>query len=206
MKKHFTILMLLAALSGGASASPYVLPSAQPGALTPYDWQPVYAIEGLYSMGDSRHTPDTWGVRGSLNLYSNAINTVRNQFGLYAGFESGSQSEHGLKVDMRKIPLTLGYDLNLALTDHFMIYMGGKTGYAFGHLKASNPHFSSSQHPGGFTFSLGGGIKYQCSESIYLKAGYEFSRTYFRDCHFGSGSQRWTPSQHVISIGVGCLF
>ena len=210
MKKCLSIITLLGALAGTASAAPYVLPSPQPGALTPYDMQPVYAIEGLYAIGDDGDDPDTWGVRGSFNLYSSADSTVRHQFNINVGYETGDESErvHDIytEVDMYKIPVTLGYDLNLALTDSFMIYLGGKAGYAFGDIDLTVEDQTWGDNAGGFTFSVGGGLKIQCSDSVYVKAGYEFTRTYFGDCNFGGATQNVITGQHVISVGLGCQF
>ena len=208
MKKLLSIITLLGALSGAASAAPYILPSPQPGALTPYDMQPVYAVEGLYSIADNNDAPDTWGVRGSFNLYSNAYSTVRHQFNLNIGYETGEETVDYTKADMSKIPLTAGYDMNIALTDSVMVYVGGKAGYAFGDVDITDTldHYTYSESTGGFTFSVGGGLKIQCSDAIYVKAGYEYARTYYGDCNFGGYSSNIILSQHVFSVGIGCQF
>ena len=205
MKKCLSIITLLGALAGTASAAPYVLPSPQPGALTPYDMQPVYAIEGLYAIGDD-DTPDTWGVRGSFNLYSSADSTVRHQFNINVGYETGDESEYSdgiySKVDMYKIPITAGYDLNIGLTDDIFLTIGGKAGYTMGEIETD----WGSDDIDGFTFRVGGGLKIQCSDAVYLKAGYEFTRTYFGDSKFGGSTQNIILGQHVISVGLGCQF
>ncbi|MBQ4613937.1 MAG: porin family protein [Akkermansia sp.] len=211
MKKCLSIITLLGALSGVASAAPYVLPSPQPGALTPYDWQPVYAIEGLYSIADSSDDPDMWGVRGSLNLYSSADSIARHQFNINVGYETGDESytpdgDINIEVDAYKIPVTVGYDINLALTDSFMLYAGGKAGYAFGDIDVTVDSTTYGDNAGGFTFSVGGGIKIQCSDAIYVKAGYEFTRTYFGDCNFGGATQNVIMGHHVFSVGIGSQF
>ncbi len=210
MKKCLSILTMLGALSGVASAAPYILPSPQPGALTPYDAQPVYAIEGLYSFADDNDDPDTWGVRGSFNLYSSAENTVRHQFNINLGYETGDDSDTvdgiSTEVEMYKIPITAGYDINLALTDSVLLYVGGKAGYAFGDVDVTIDNESYGESTGGFTFSVGGGLKIQCSDSVYVKAGYEFSRTYFGDANIGGEPVNLIIGQHVISLGIGCQF
>lgn len=206
MKKCLSIITLLGALSGVASAAPYILPSPQPGALTPYDWQPVYAIEGLYSLADDSDDPDTWGVRGSFNLYSSGENTVRHQFSLNVGYEIGDESDENSEVELYKIPLTAGYDINLELTDSVMLYAGGKAGYAFGDIDVTVDNTSYSESAGGFTFSVGGGLKVQCSDSVYVKAGYEYTRTYFGDSNIGGETTNIILGQHVISLGIGCQF
>ena len=209
MKKCLSIITLLGALAGTASAAPYVLPSPQPGALTPYDMQPVYAIEGLYAIGDDSSV-DTWGVRGSFNLYSNADSTVRHQFSINVGYEAGEETDKeddiSIKVEESKIPVTAGYDMNIALTDSFMLYIGGKAGYAFGDIDVTVEDETWGDSVGGFTFSVGGGMKIQCSDSVYVKAGYEFARTYYGDCGPKGATSNVITSQHVISLGIGCQF
>jgi site-specific DNA-cytosine methylase len=59
MKKLLSIAALLGVMSGAASAAPYVMPSNQPGALTPYDIQPVYSVEN--HPNDSRVKIDNEG-------------------------------------------------------------------------------------------------------------------------------------------------
>lgn len=189
MKKLLSIAMLLGALTGAASAAPYVLPSPQPGALTPYDIQPVYSVEGLYGIAQDSDMPDTWGVRGSLSLYNNAVSDIRHQFTLSVAGEWGSEDG----VDMQLIPATLGYDINIALADKLFLYAGAKAGYVW----AEYDEYSSS----GFTWSIGAGLKVQCSDAIYVKAGYEFTRNYL-----DSSSEDMVYGQHVISVGVGCQF
>jgi opacity protein-like surface antigen len=54
----------------------------------------------------------------------------------------------------------------------------------------------------GFTYSIGGGVKYQITESVHVKAGYEFNRIYLGD-FFG---ENIIPNMHVISVGLGYKF
>lgn len=199
MKKLLSIATLLGALTGAASAAPYVLPSPQPGALTPYDIQPVYSIEGLYGIAQDSEDPDTWGVRGSLSLYSDASSDVRHQFTLSVAGQWGSETnDAGEDVDLFLLPVTLGYDFNLEIVDSVFLYAGAKAGYAWADLEVD----SDSKSTGGFTWSVGAGLKVQCSDSIYVKAGYEFGRTYFDDVR----GKDEIYGQHVISVGVGCQF
>lgn len=53
----------------------------------------------------------------------------------------------------------------------------------------------------GFTFSVGGGLKYQPSDAIMLKAGYEFGRTYI-----GSGDSKSIYTGHTILVGASVQF
>lgn len=187
MKKLLSILPLTAALCGTAHAAPYVLPGA-PDALTPYDMQPVYNLEGIYSHSEGE-LPDTWGVRGSFNLYNNGEDTFRHQFNINLGALFGH--EHGTDIFM--MPLTGGYNLNIELADDVMLYMGAKAGYAFADVDV---HHHNVSH-GGFVYSVGAGIKFQCSEQVYFNAGYEFSRTYMSYDDL---------SQHSVIVGLGCRF
>ncbi len=197
-------MTLLGALAGTAAAAPYVLPSPQSGALTPYDWQPVYAIEGIYSIAQDGDMPDTYGLRGSLNLYSDAEGTFRHQFNINVAPSWGSDdiTLAGVKYDndLFIMPVTLGYNLNIELLDDTFLYLGGKAGYAWSQWESSSALGSWDESAGGFTFSVGGGIKFQCSDSTYIHAGYEFGRSYFdttADTIYGA---------HTISVGVGCKF
>lgn len=208
MKKILSLVTLLGMMVGTASAAPYYMPQPAGGSLTPYDWQPVYSIEGVYSFVDGDSLPDTYGARLNFSLYNNAVSSVRHQFSINAGYESGSDTftEEGFrfKTELSRIPITLGYDANIVLTDHVMLDLGAKAGYAFGEIEGKTDLGSISDTIGGFTFSLGAGIKIQCSESIYVKAGYEFSRTFYGraiDDEFNANY-----GQHSIVIGVGALF
>ena len=198
MKKVLSLVTMLAALAGSASAAPYVLPSPQPGALTAYDVQPVYAVDALYALGDD--VPDTWGVRGSLNLYSDAESSFRHQFSLNVAYMSGDETIDGVKGEMELIPVTLGYDMNIEITDNVMFTLGGKAGYAFGEGEAKYEDLKETADLDGFTFSVGAGIKIQCSETVYVRAGYEYAKT-CTDCNDVDDVK-----QHIISVGIGCQF
>lgn len=197
------ILFPFCLLCSTAAAAPYYLPSPQPGALTPYDWQPTWRLEGLYAVGAS-HTPDTWGVRGSMNLYSSGEARIRHEFGLNAVPQWGSghhtRHHHRTHQDIFQVPLTAGYTLNLGITDSIFLFLGGKAGWAVGHYREKSTRERESGSYNGFTFSAGGGLKIQCSERLYAQAGYEFGRTYSNTRH----DDIW--GQHIISIGLGWLF
>lgn len=214
----------MGALAGTAAAAPYYLPSPAGGALTPYDWQPVYSLEGLYNSSDRDTAPDTYGARLSLSLYNNAASSVRHQFSINAGYEVGdhdvsipfNEVPTRVGIDLTRTPLTLGYDLNLGLTDSIFIDLGAKAGYAWGSVESKVKEEGSflgegaKDTLGGFTFSLGAGIKVQCSETIYVKLGYEFSRTFYGKIsspmiNSGDGVSL-NYGQHSIVFGVGCTF
>lgn len=210
MKKVLSLVATLAALAGTATAAPYYLPQPAGGALTPYDIQPVYSLEGLYNFVDN--APDTAGARLSLSLYSNAASTVRHQFSLNAAYEYGSGNQswdiYKAKLSSERSPITLGYDVNIALSDSVLLDLGVKAGYAFGmhEVKYKEPEiydgYKRHEHMAGFTYNLGAGIKVVLSEAITVKLGYEFGRTYYRNY----GTQSFTSNQHSIVAGVGVLF
>lgn len=205
MKKLLSVVTLLGALAGAASAAPYVLPAPAGGALTPYDWQPVYSIEGLYSFAADSEDPDMPGIRGSFSLYSNAESRVRHQFNINVGYMSGDIKEDGWKQDLELIPLTLGYNINLGLADSVFVYLGAKAGYAWAKEEVTSPKNDKwSDSSGGFTYSVGAGIKVQCSDSIYVHAGYEFGRTYI-DVD-DDDANHYIYGAHSVILGIGCTF
>lgn len=193
MKKLLSLVVTLGMLSGVASAAPYVLPSNQPGALTPYDMQPVYSVEGLYAIADDSDMPNMAGARLSFSLYNNAADTVRHQVKMSAAPMWGSENT----LDLFMVPATIGYEMNIELTDSALIYMGCKAGYAW--AKAEDD--CQSTNTGGFTFSVGAGLKFMCSDAVYVNVGYEFGRTFF-----DKGDIDDEMGQHIISVGVGCQF
>ncbi len=228
MNRFLSALPLLGALAGTASAAPYVLPTPQYGALTPYDWQPVYTIEGLYSFSQHRHMPDSGGVRGSFNLYNTGTGTFRHQFNINVAAAWGNEhvnlthfipdadewlTEAHTKLSLFQLPVTLGYNLNIELRDNILLYFGGKAGAAWGHakLKATGTtdegldyDYSRSKSTGGFTFSIGAGLKIQCSEHLYAHAGYEFGRSYL---HFNrEGRDNLIYGTHSIYLGLSSCF
>ncbi len=202
MKKVFSLIMLLGMVVGTASAAPYYQSTPTYGAVVSYDWQPVYSIEGVYSFADKDGIPDTAGARLNFSLYSNAAEKLRHQFGITLGYESGKEKEDGVRTTLTRVPLTLGYDLNVRLADSVMLDLGAKAGYAFGKVEERVHIWQNEETTGGFTFGLGAGIKVQCSESIYVKVGYEFGRTYFQDY----GESHLNFGQHSIILGAGAVF
>lgn len=208
MKKSLAISAILVTFAGAASAAPYVLPSPQPGALTPYDWQPVYAIDGIYSFSEN-DKPDTYGFRGSFNLYSNAAESIRHQFSLNVTPTWGSEHYHfsfrdvafSYKIRVSQLPVTLGYDLNIELAEDIFLDLGAKAGYTWNKATIKSAGFKNDFDMNGFTYSVGAGIKVQCSDAIYAKVGYEFGRS-FLDTHGIKGN----INQHSIVAGVGVQF
>ena len=224
MKKALSLICLLGALAGTATAAPYYLPQPAAGALTPYDWQPVYSIDGFYNWG-AKGAPDTAGARLNFSLYSDANSTVRHQFTISAGYEAGSNNhslyyfEDGYDVavdkyslQLEKLPITLGYDINLAVTDNVMFDFGAKAGYAFGFITGKvkdgtvNGYdiigYKETTNTSGFTFGFSAGLKVQFSDAIYARIAYEFTRTFFSE----SLPSHLNISQHGIVLGVGCTF
>ncbi|MBE6415131.1 MAG: porin family protein [Akkermansiaceae bacterium] len=200
MKK---IPLYLLSLCSAASAAPYYLTTPPGGGLTPADWQPTWRLQGLYAVG-VKHMPDTWGFRSGLELYSNADSGIRHEFGLNAApqWGDGHHHRHGYRSsqDVFHLPLTAGYTLNIGLGDGILLFLSGKAGWAVGHYKEKAPSYRESGSYNGFTFSAGGGLKFQCSERLYVQAGYEFGRTYTNTRH----NDTW--GQHIISAGIDWRF
>lgn len=210
MKKALSLVSLLAALASTAAAAPYYLPQPAAGELTPYDWQPVYSVDAFYNWS-SNDAPDTVGARLNFSLYSNASSTVRHQFTISAGYETGSNSYTIIdpfyepakyRLEMEKLPITLGYDINLAVNDSVMFDFGIKAGYAFGFLTGKVYDFKETANTGGFTYGLTAGIKVLISDDIYARVAYEFTRTYFSE----DLPSHVNFSQHGVVLGIGCTF
>ena len=200
MKKAFIYLTTLCCTAG---AAPYYLPTPPAGGLSPYDWQPTYQVEAQYAVG-AKHTPDTWGFRGSLQLYSNGDEQIRHEFGLNLAPQWGSghcsRDSWRSSQDLFLMPMTAGYTLNIGLGESTFLYMGGKAGWAVGRYKEHSEVYHESHSFNGFTFSAGGGLKFQCSERLYVLAGYEFGRTYSNTRH----NDTW--GQHIITAGINWRF
>lgn len=203
MKKLLSFLTTLAALAGSASAADYVLPYNQPGALTPADWQPTYNIEALYAMGEHKLL-DTWGVRGSFNLYDSGEDTIRHQFSINVAGEYGTDSktyeDWHEDLSMWMVPVTAGYDLNLGLNDHVFLDLGAKAGWATGGVEVKYNGGKDKVDFNGFTMGVGAGLKFICGDRIYVKVGYEFNRTFVSD------EVGINLNQHVITVGLGTQF
>lgn len=207
MKKLLSLVLALSALAGTASAAPYYLSRPASGELTPNDWLPVYSVDGIYNWTSKHSAPDTAGARFNLSLYSSGNAPTRHQFSLSVGYEGGNRNytedfSH-YKMDIDKKPITLAYDLNVALSDYILFDIGLRGGYAFGHLETLRAGFKdSSTSTGGFTYGLTAGLKVQCSQNIYVKLAYEFTRTYYSE----NLSRDLIFNQHGIVLGVGCTF
>ncbi len=208
MKHTFFTFSLLAALAGIASADPYVLPGSQPNALTAYDCQPACGIEALYSIAQDEEMPDSYGVRGSFNLYDSGSERFRHQFNINLAVLWGSDDityPGGYKedVDIVLAPLTMGYNLNIGISDETFLYLGAKAGYAWARTEYSAEDFKDGVDGNGFTYSVGGGIKLQCSDSTYVHIGYEFGRTYL---DYNDGYDDDIYGAHTITIGISTTF
>lgn len=197
------ILIYPVLMCGAACAAPYYLPTPPGGGLTPYDWQPTHRLEGLYAIG-AKHTPDTAGFRLGMHLYNNGNQSIRHEFGMSLAPQWGDGHTHRhewrTRQDIFMVPLTAGYTLNLGLGENTFLYLGGKAGWAWGHHKEHSAAHRESGSFNGFTFSAGGGLKFQCSERLYVQAGYEFGRTYTNTHH----DDIW--GQHIITAGIGWRF
>lgn len=216
MNKVFSTLALATCLATGASAYTYNTPgTATGGALTGWDMQPTYSLEALYGLADKSVNPDMFGLRLGFSLYNDAIEDIRHQFGVYIApmwgdvtYVSGPDS---LKLDATLIPFTFGYDLNILLSDKFMLDLGVKAGYALGSADYSlySPSLgvsgSDSIDANGFTYSVGAAIKMMASDSIQIKLGYEYSRSFLEGDYAGHSFSR-IYAAHVISLGASVTF
>lgn len=202
MKKLLSTMTLLGALSGVASAAPYYTAVPAGGALTPYDAQPVYSIDALYSIGAGDSDLDMWGVRGSFNLYNSGEATFRHQANINVAAQWGDLDDTNCydhpscNTDVFMLPITVGYDLNIEMTDKVLLYVGAKAGYSWAHVDSSH----GDADEGGFTWSVGAGLKIQCSDNVYVRAGYEFGRSYY------GGAIDDIYGAHTITLGIGATF
>ena len=194
MKTCFSTLIMLGAFAGTVVAAPYYAAEPAGGALTPYDPQPVYTLETLYSFGQHRQDPDLWGLRGNFSFYSSGDAEIRHEGLLSVASQWGTLRGEAHKSDCFYLPATVGYNLNMEVTDDVLLYMGGKGGYAW--LNTQPGHSA-----GGATWSVGAGLKFQCTQSTYVQVGYEYGRT-----HFSHGDLRSNMGEHTFSFGVGCTF
>ncbi len=211
MKKVLSTLALAATLATSASAYSYSTPGVSTGgALTEWDLQPAFSLEGLYGIAADSDDPDMSGVRLGFSLTSDAVEDVRHQFGIYVapmwGSETYTVGNVDFDVDTQLIPVTLGYDINIALNDYILLDLGVKAGYSFGKADVSVTGLGSDDISAkGFTYSIGAGLKFMVSDTINIKLGYEFGRTYLKGDYYGVDVDT-IYGAHVISLGVGCRF
>ncbi len=214
MNKLFSTLALAATFAGSASAYSYTTPGVG-GALTAYDMQPTYSLEALYGIADKSADPNMYGARLGFSLYNNAESDIRHQFGVYLagmwGSESYKAGTAAVDIDTDLYPLTLGYDLNIMLSDNFMLDLGVKAGYAFGKMSATAADSTSGIkvkddiEGGGFTYSIGAAIKYAASDAVQIKLGYEYSRSYIEGDYYDIPYD-YIYGAHVISLGASVTF
>ncbi len=208
MQNSLSVSIVLAALIGTASAAPSGLISPRPGSPVSHRWQQACSIDGICSFGEN-NIPNMYGFRGSFNLYRDATKRTRHQFSLNMTPTWGSNHFHVAIQDMAfsfkaqavHLPVTLGYDFNIGLTKNISLNLGAKTGYAWNKTKIKTSWKEKNVDMGGFTYSVGTGLKMQCSEAVYTQVGYEFGRA-FMDKHNRKGN----VNQHSILAGVGVCF
>ncbi len=205
MKTLLSTIALMATLAGTAAAAPYVLPPMQAGALTTNDWQPVYALDFVAALADKDDFTDLYGPRASFSLYSADSGDFLHEFSLNAAYLMGDDKYYPYTMDISVIPVTLGYDLHINIVGDLYLDLGVTAGYSMGtsSYESSMPYdwpAPADVDLDGFTFSVGAGFMYKPSEDIYIKLGYEYSRSYFDRTEVGI----W--GQHVISVGIGCQF
>ena len=205
MKKTLIALLALAGVAvAGTNEEVITLQPAQ----TACTWQPEFSLEYLHSVTEHNDEIATQGVRANFSVIRNTNSAFSHQFSLSASYEYGDEhvgvDEFQGEMDETKTTLTLGYDLNYAITDKFKVFVGAKAGYATTDVELKVPAYNLklTADMEGFTASVGGGVKYQITESINVKAGYEFGR-YFMG-HYEE--ENIIFNQHIISVGVGYKF
>jgi opacity protein-like surface antigen len=210
MKKTLIALLPLAGITAAGTEETITL---QPAPQTACTWQPEFSLEYLHGSADHKGEVDTDGIRAGFSIYTNTDSKFSHQFSLNLGYEWGDISEShddGIigKLDETKTSLTLGYDLNYALTEKFTVFVGAKAGWSLCDYEFSVPHynFKWEQDMDGFTYSIGAGVKYQITESVHVKAGYELNRTYYGECGPAEARHNIIPCLHIISVGVGYKF
>ena len=208
MKKTLIALLALAGIAAAATEETITL---QPAPQTACTLQPEFGIEYLYGHADCSDEMDTQGIRASIGTTLNTNSAFSHTFSLNLGYDWGDKADivngDSANLEENKTTITLGYDLNYALTDKVTLYVGAKAGYATCELELSRParNFAAKEDLEGFTYSVGGGVKYQITENVHLKAGYEFNRSYLG--HIGPNKEEnYLPCVHVFSVGVGYKF
>ena len=205
MKKTLIALLALAGIAAAGTEEVITLQSAPQTACT---WQPEFSLEYLHSVTENNDEIATQGVRANFSVIRNTNSAFSHQFSLSASYEYGDEhcgvDEFYGEMDETKTTLTLGYDLNYAITDKFKVFVGAKAGYATTDVEMKVPAYNLklTGEMEGFTYSVGAGVKYQITESINVKAGYEFGR-YFMGHYEGESI---IFNQHIISVGVGYQF
>ena len=206
MKK--TLIALLA-LAGVAAAGTEETITLQPAPQTACTWQPEFSLEYVYSLAEEHDEVDTQGVRAGIGMTLKTASAFSHSFCIEFSHEEGNMTDasEGIlcKLHEHKNMVTLGYDLNYALTDKVTLFVGARAGYATTDFDIKAPAFGYTMDVDldGFTYSVGGGVKYQITESINVKAGYEFNRYYYGDF---AGMKNIIPNMHVFSVGVGYQF
>ena len=205
MKK--TLIALLA-LAGIAAAGTEETITLQPTPQTACTWQPEFGIDYLHSVGGTNEDIDTQGVRASVGVTCNTDSPFSHQFSLNLDYRWGDLSENNdgilCTLDEKKTLITVGYDLNYAVTDKVTLFVGAKAGYVTSDMEVTVPAFNIKEDHKleGFSYSVGGGVKYQITESVHVKAGYEFNRIYLGQFH----TENVIANMHVISVGLGYKF
>lgn len=209
MKKTLIALLALAGIAAAGTNEEVI---TMPEAKTACTWQPEFSLEYLYGHADCSDEMDTQGIRASIGTTLNTNSAFSHTFSLNLGYDWGDKADivtgDSANLEENKTTITLGYDLNYALTDKVTLYVGAKAGYATGELELSIParNVAAKEDLEGFTYSVGGGVKYQITENVHLKAGYEFNRSHFGRIIGPDNQGNYLPCLHVFSVGVGYQF
>lgn len=205
MKKTLIALLALAGVAvAGTNEEVITLQPAQ----TACTWQPEISVDYIYSAAEDSEGTDTQGARINFSVIRNTNTAFSHQFSLNASHTYGDTADtmggYYIEAEGTESTITLGYDLNYAITDKFSVFVGAKAGYVTTDIDVKAPalNLKVSDKMEGFTYFVGGGVKYQITESINVKAGYEFNRSFMG--HQSGNSV--IVNGNVFSVGVGYQF
>lgn len=196
--------LLSLSCSAQASQSPrlYTLGGYNNVYSSQYDSTFGMSLKGVYSFCNDEvcgvELPDLKGAQ--LGLHTNIQGaSVYHELSLNVGLLYGSKSQDrsygtGVKVEQRIIPVTLGYTLNLSLTETTTFFLGGKAGMLHYEQKVHHPEGLSYGESGG-TLGAQIGLKFAFTEKANFVLGYELNR-YFSN----------VEAYHTVVVGFSWNF
>ena len=221
MKKSCALFAILALLTTGASAAPRAGAPATPSVsldtqrYSEHDSASYLGADAVYTIAGEREHPDIYGCRMSYNLYDNDHDRVRHMFNVNLTMQKGTETctkaggfsnwhvpgyTPPYDIELTILPITAGYDLNLAITDKTMFFCGVKAGLAIAKVEISGHGQEHKDNSIGITYAFGAGLRYQCNEFLMLRLGYELSQMYLD--HIAGNNYLG----HSFLLGAGCSF
>lgn len=193
MKKTLTFLSLMGAMATSAVAGTVIVAPAPAPAPAPTVWASAVSVDALAAIADDSDNPNLWGPRFTYSLYTPATDTLTHEVNAGLALLWGSDDD----VDLFELPITVGYNLNYAVTEQITAYVGGKMGMTIAHAEVG----PDDDYDLAFRLAIGTGVKYAISPSMNLKLGYEFSSDY---CSFWG--EDVDLDYHTINLGVEIKF